>query len=251
MLSKNESKFIQSLQNKKNRLETQLFTVEGAKSVLELLASDFKIKDLLSTEVFYKENQSILEKQSFSIKIVTNTELERLGTFITNNAALAVVHCKENQALEANKEEFVLVLDDIRDPGNLGTIIRIADWYGITKLICSENTVEFYNPKVISSTMGSFCRVNIYYTDLVDFFSKNTLYPVYGAFLNGNSVHQLAIKKGGYIVMGNESKGISLALETFITNKITIPAFGKAESLNVGVATAIICDNFKRSTISI
>ncbi|MBP6386749.1 MAG: RNA methyltransferase [Pseudarcicella sp.] len=246
MLSKNESKFIQSLQNKKIRHETQLFTVEGAKSVVELLDSDFKIKELLSTEVFYKENQSILEKQSFSIKIVSEADLSRAGTFLTNNAALAVVHCKENTKIEATSKELVLVLDDIRDPGNLGTIIRIADWYGITKLICSENTVEFYNPKVIAATMGSFCRVNVYYTNLLSFFEVNSQFSVFGAFLNGNSVHSMVEKQSGYIVMGNESKGISADLEKYITHKITIPAFGKAESLNVGVATAIICDNFKR-----
>jgi TrmH family RNA methyltransferase len=136
-------------------------------------------------------------------------------------------------------------LDEVRDPGNLGTIIRIADWYGINKLIFSTHTAEFYNPKVIQSSMGSFTRVQFYYGDLAQAFQDWKL-PVYGAFLEGESIHELVNPTPGVLLLGNESQGISKEVEKWVSSKITIPSFGKAESLNVAIATAIFCDNFKR-----
>ncbi|WP_323325407.1 TrmH family RNA methyltransferase [Arcicella gelida] len=245
MLSKNQIKYINSLQQKKFRQEHQSFIVEGAKSVLELIQSDFEVELLFVTDDFYKENESLLEKQPIRPEIVTQAELERVGSFSSNNAALATVKTKENQEIFAQENEYVLILDDIRDPGNLGTIIRVADWYGIKKIVCSKETVDFYSPKVISSTMGSFTRVAIYYTDLQTFLSENKL-KVYGTFLDSANVHETVFAEAGYIVIGNEANGISEGVERLVTDKITIPRFGAAESLNAGIATAVICDNLRR-----
>jgi TrmH family RNA methyltransferase len=153
---------------------------------------------------------------------------------------------RANQEAPVNPNEFVIVLDDIRDPGNLGTIIRTADWYGIHSIVASEETTDFYNPKVIASTMGSFCRVNVFYTDLSSYLSAQKG-PVYGTFLNGKDVHALGEKPGGFIVIGNESNGISPAVEKLVTHRITIPRRGGAESLNAAIATAIVLDNLTSS----
>ncbi|MFY7828588.1 MAG: TrmH family RNA methyltransferase [Flectobacillus sp.] len=245
MLSKNQIKYINSLQQKKFRQEYQAFVVEGAKSVVELLTSDFELESLYVTEDFYKETKPLLDKQPLRAEIVGQAELEKAGTFSSNNAALAVAKIKSNQKLLVNDTEYALVLDEIRDPGNLGTIIRIADWYGIQKIICSEGTVDLYNPKVISSTMGSFTRVSLFYTDLVGYL-KEQQKPIYGAFLDSENVHTLKFAPSGYIIIGNEANGISEAVEEVVTHKITIPRFGGAESLNAGIATAVICDNLRR-----
>ena len=151
----------------------------------------------------------------------------------------------ENRAFGIDKDELVIALDDVRDPGNLGTIIRIADWYGIKKLVLSPQTAEFYNPKVLQASMGSFTRVSFFYEKLETVFERWKR-PVYGAFLEGENLHQLTRLDPGIILMGNESKGISSELKPWVTQKVTIPGFGHAESLNVAIATAIICDNFKR-----
>lgn len=245
MLSKNQIKYINSLQQKKFRQEYQSFVVEGAKSVVELLSSDFELESLYVTEDFYKETKPLLDKQPLRAEIVGQAELEKAGTFSSNNAALAVAKIKSNQELLLNDTEYALVLDEIRDPGNLGTIIRVADWYGIQKIICSEGTVDLYNPKVISSTMGSFTRVSLFYTDLVTYL-KGQQKPIYGAFLDSENVHTLNFAPSGYIIIGNEANGISEAVEEVVTHKITIPRFGGAESLNAGIATAVICDNLRR-----
>jgi RNA methyltransferase, TrmH family len=245
MITKNQIKFIQSLQIKKNRILNERFIVEGAKNMLELLNSDFIIEILYVTEQFYKENRNVLDKQNNPFEIVSSDDLEKLGTFSSNNAAIALVKTKGNVKLLA-QNELVLVLDDIRDPGNLGTIIRIADWYGIKKIICSENTVDFYNPKVIAATMGSFTRIALYYTNLKDFFGKETLQNIAGAVMNGTSVYDSILTNAGYLVIGNESNGISEEMLALLTQKITIPKRGGAESLNAGIATAILLDNFFR-----
>ena len=247
MVSKSLGKYVQSLQQKKFRQEHGAFLVEGAKSVLELLASDYQTDLLLATEPFYKENARLLDKQPARLEIVSAADLERVGSLATNDTCLAVARTKENRVLVAAPDEYALVLDDIRDPGNLGTILRIADWYGIRKLICSPTTADVYNPKVISASKGSFTRVAWYYGDLAEFLQNQPDRPVYGAFLGGADVHTLAFAPGGYIVMGNESNGIGPAVERLVTHKITIPRYGGAESLNVGIATAVICDNLRRT----
>lgn len=162
---------------------------------------------------------------------------------------MAVARTKENAFLSASPSEYILMLDDVRDPGNLGTIIRVADWYGITKVVCSRDTTDVYNPKVIAAAKGSFTRVNLYYTDLIRYFQeiKGGSQQVIGAFLGGDSLYEFAYPAhGGIIIMGNESNGISEEVGRFVTDKIMIPRFGAAESLNVGIATAVMLDNMRR-----
>lgn len=245
MLSKNTVKFIKSLHQKKYRNETGKFFVEGEKSVLELLDSDFLVDLLVVTEEFANRHFNELKNYSGEILEVTQNQLEQLGQFQSNNAALAVATCKPNDSFSVLEDELIIALADVRDPGNLGTIIRIADWYGIKKLVFSPNTAEFYNPKVLQASMGSFTRVSFFYEELAQVFNRWKV-PVYGAYLGGKNIHTLAEPLPGVILMGNESHGIPEALESSVTHKITIPGFGKAESLNVAIATAIICDNFKR-----
>jgi TrmH family RNA methyltransferase len=242
MLSKANIKFIKSLQVKKYRKQEQCFVVEGAKSVLELLNSDFEVVALYATSGFLDTCDLRLPGD---VVEVSERELELAGEFQTNNTAIAVARLKDNVLLKVTDTEYALVLDDIRDPGNLGTIIRTADWYGISKIIASSETADFYNPKVIASTMGSFTRVKIFYTDLTEYLPQVNL-KVYGAFLGGQSVHQLKFASGGLVVIGNESNGISPEVGKFVTDKITIPRFGNAESLNAAIATAVICDNLRR-----
>lgn len=246
MITKNQIKYIQSLQQKKYRHLHQIFIVEGAKNVLELLDSTYSIHTIYATQTFHKENINALDKQNQKIEIVTVSELEQLGTFSSNNAAIALVKTKENLELFV-ENELVLVLDDIRDPGNLGTIIRIADWYGLKKIICSENTVELYNPKVISATMGSFLRVNLFYTNLSKYLSENSSCFIGGALMEGESIYDIELPKSGFLIIGNESHGISDEVQGFVNQRITIPKRGGAESLNAGIATAILLDNFFRS----
>ena len=238
-----QAKLIKSLQEKKNRVELGLFLVEGEKSVSEVLNSDFEIDFLLTTTEFFDKYGEKIREKSNSYEIVNQFELEKVGTFATNDAALAVVKQKNNKLFEIEKTEIVLALDEIKDPGNLGTIIRTADWYGIKNIVASKETVDFYNPKVITATKGSFTRVNIFYTDLKDFISKQNL-PILGAFLDGENIHETKLPPNGILLMGNESNGVSKEIESLVTKKITIPAYGKAESLNVAIATAVILDNW-------
>lgn len=247
MLSKAKIKFVKSLQIKKYRKQEQCFVVEGAKSVQELVNSDFEITLVLGTGDFLARQK--LGDVSEVIE-VTGKELEGIGEFQSNDAVLAVARMKPNRSIEITSDEFALVLDDIRDPGNLGTIIRTADWYGIQKIIASEETADFYSPKVITSTMGSFTRVKVFYTALARYLSEQR-HRVFGAYLDGQDVHHMDFGQCGLILIGNESRGISPDLNKFVTDKITIPKYGQAESLNAAIATAIICDtvrslNFKR-----
>jgi RNA methyltransferase, TrmH family len=245
MISKAKVKFIKSLQLKKYRKEEQCFTVEGAKGVAELLHSTFEVTWLAATDPFLKENEAVITKRAVEVVECNEQELASVGTFHTNNAALAIARVRPN-AEPRLKNEFVLVLDDIRDPGNLGTIIRTADWYGIKNIIASEETADFYNPKVINATMGSFCRVNIFYTQLSEYlFGADRL--VYGASLTGKSIYEIDFGKEGFIVIGNESQGISASIHSLVSQHITIPRIGHAESLNASIATAIILDNVFRS----
>ena len=246
MISKSIAQFIKSLHQKKYRQQEQCFLVEGAKSVQEVLASTFEVDLLLTTATFYKENAPLADRQRCRVETVTAEELTRLGTLESNNAALAVVRMRANVPLFRTAGTWTLVLDDIRDPGNLGTILRIADWYGIDTILCSETTADVYNPKVISASKGSFTRVNWWYGDLGNVLTAADV-PVYGAFLDGQDVHRGQFNlAGGYIVMGNEATGIGPTVTPFITDRLTIPRYGDAESLNVGIATAVILDNLRR-----
>jgi TrmH family RNA methyltransferase len=241
MLSKAKIKLIRSLQIKKYRQQEQLFVVEGAKSVAELLKSDFVIELIAGTA----EYLSTVDAPANLLAEVKKDELESLGLFQSNESALAIARMKSNEPFRAGPGGFILALDDIRDPGNLGTIVRTADWYGITQIIASTETADFYNAKVISATMGSFTRIRMYYTDLGDYLSQVPA-RVFGAFLEGENVHHTNFGSGGIIVVGNEARGISDEVASFVTDRITIPRYGRAESLNAAIATAVICDNIRR-----
>ena len=172
MISKARIKYIKSLQVKKYRKEEQLFLVEGAKSVEELLQSDFVVTWVAATESFQEAHSKLLTGSTLEVVTTSDEELTDIGTLQSNNGALAVARMKANIAPVARPEEMILVLDDIRDPGNLGTIIRTADWYGIKNIVVSEETADFYNPKTISASMGSFCRMNVYYVELNQYLSS-------------------------------------------------------------------------------
>ncbi|MBJ6120035.1 RNA methyltransferase [Pontibacter sp. BT310] len=246
MLSKAVIKYINSLQVKKYRNQHQAFVVEGAKSVIELLQSGFELQHVYVTESFAKEHARLLGK-GITYEVVTEADLVRAGTYATNNAALAVAHMRRLPDLIVAPTELVIALDDIRDPGNLGTIIRIADWYGIEKIICSENCADFYNPKVIAATMGSFTRMQVHYLNLENWLQQHTTtHSIYGASLAGENIHQMKLQPQGIVVMGNEANGIRPEVAKQVNQLIKIPAFGHAESLNVATATAIIMDNFRR-----
>ena len=245
MISKAKARFIKFLQVKKYRQAEQCFLVQGAKAVNETLSSDFDINLLLGTEDFFNSFKGSRSGIANEIIEASEKELTEVGSLEANNSALAVVRMKPNQEPKLPMDDFSLVLDDIRDPGNLGSIIRTADWYGVKNIIASPETTDFYNPKVVNATMGSFLRVGVFYTPLEEFLAKVSL-PTYGTFLEGENVHRVKFAKGGLIVIGNESKGISPEVEKQIPHRITIPRVGGAESLNASTATAIVLDNLRR-----
>lgn len=248
VLSKNKAKFIKSLHIKKYRKQEQLFLVEGAKSMLELLNANWQIIMLLGTEKFLEDQaDSISKNQIPEIYEVSASQLSSVSTFKQNQDALAVVAAPAASNKIPAIGEWWLALENIQDPGNLGTIIRIADWYGIYNVVASMDTAELYNPKVIQASMGSFLRVNLQYQDLVSFIDLSDL-PLIATLLDGENVHQYAFDgtKGGIIIIGNEANGISFSLAEKASIKISIPRFGQAESLNAGIATAVILDNLRR-----
>jgi TrmH family RNA methyltransferase len=247
MISKAKVRLIKSLQVKKYRQEEQCFVVQGGKAVKETLTSDYTVLTIAGTKEFLSGLPKSLADHAGEVIEVSEQELAAIGSMEANNAALAVVKMKPTGKLMIPADDFTLMVDDIRDPGNLGTMIRTADWYGIRNILASPETTDVYNPKVINATMGSFLRVNVFYLPLAEFLSSTTL-PVYGAFLNGENVHKMKFEKGGIIVIGNEARGISVEVEKRIRHRITIPRVGAAESLNASVATAVILDNIRRQS---
>ena len=246
MISKAKIKWIKSLQLKKYRLEEQSFIVQGLKGVTELLNSSFTTELVIGADQILKSlNETFKRKKDLEWLVASPAVLESIGSFQSNDTVMAVARMKDQSVPAPNENEYYLLLDDIRDPGNLGTIIRTADWFGITKIIASPQTADFYNPKTISASMGSFCRVHVAYTDL-PLYLKETSVPIYGAFLQGINVHQQQFGKGGIIVIGNESNGISTEVAKLIHIRIFIPGAGRAESLNAAIATGIILDNIFR-----
>ena len=252
VLSKNKAKFIKSLHIKKYRKQEQLFLVEGAKSILELLNANWPIIMLLGTEKFLEyQYQVISEKNIPEVYEVSAYQLSAASTLKQNQEALAVVSMPTPSCKIPAKGEWWLVLDNIQDPGNLGTILRVADWYGIKNIIASPDTAELYNPKVIHASMGSFLRIDFQYQELFTFLEKNAgTLPVFGAMLHGRNIHeyQFDLPAGGFFVIGNEANGISNKLVEKIDKKISIPRYGRAESLNAGIATAILLDNLRRNS---
>ena len=238
MISKNQIKFIKSLSLKKNRLKAQLFIVEGEKIVNELLNSNFEIEHIYAT----KEFSGINSCQKLSLTLISNEELLKVSGLRSPNNVLAIVRfC--HQEFE-NNNGITLVLDDVNDPGNFGTIIRICDWFGVIQIICSNSTVDCYNPKVVQSTMGSLFRVNIKYTDLVTYLA-NIDTPIYGAYMNGIDIKGQDLPSKAHLIMGNEANGISTSISHYISNKVSIRNTGKnTESLNVAVATSILLYEF-------
>lgn len=213
------------------------FVVEGAKNVLELLKSDFSVDLVLCSEAFYESSQPLLE--GIRTELVTSKVLEQVGSFTTNESCVAVAKSRDLTLDELDYSSLIFVLDGVSDPGNLGTIIRTLDWFGFDQLVCSTNTAELYNPKVISSTMGSFTRVKVYYTDLGSFIGSKEL-TTYAATMSGKSLFDLTLKEPAIVVLGSESHGISEEIIEKVDIPFTIPGSGQAESLNVGIATGIV-----------
>ncbi len=242
MISKNQLKLIRALGQKKQRKQLGQFLVQGEKNTLELLNSGFRVKHIFATAEFIQEHSALLPTE-ITVE-ATEQELTKVSTLSSNNSVIAIAEIPETEL--SSLTGITLVLDGVSDPGNLGTIIRVADWYGIKQIICSTDCADTYNPKAISSTMGSFTRVSVSYQDLEQVLSQTKL-PIYGAFLEGESIHKSNLEGDCLILMGSESHGIRDVAASFVTNKITIPSFGAAESLNVAMATGIILDNFKRT----
>jgi TrmH family RNA methyltransferase len=235
MINKNELKYIQSFAHKKHWAEESVFILEGPKMMEELMASDFVIRQAYATKEW-------IQAQPFKPHYVTEVadfELDKLTQMQKANQVLALVEKQQAHAPVNLKGKLTLLLDGIQDPGNLGTIIRTADWFGLDQIIVSADTASCYNPKVVQSTMGSILRVKVIVADLAELIQSSKL-PIYGAVLEGKSIQTTELAKEGILLIGNESKGIRSPLLSLITDPITIPRYGAAESLNAAVATGII-----------
>ena len=240
MVSKNQIKLISSLHQKKYRIAHQLFIAEGVKGINELLQSNFELEHLYVT---IDEFKSVSTTQK---TVISDADLKKISALTTPNTCLAVFKIpKEKPVLNKG---LIVALDTIRDPGNMGTILRLCDWFGINQVVCSKETVDLYNPKVVQATMGSIARVNVNYLNLKDFLETTSL-PIYGTFMDGEDIYNSKITNEGIIILGNEANGISKEIEELVTKRITIPRFGnlqQTESLNVATATAIVLSEFKR-----
>jgi TrmH family RNA methyltransferase len=241
MVSKNQIKLITGLHQKKFRQANGLFLAEGVKVVTELLSAGFILEQLYFTEGDFKK---IPESKKTP---VSQTELKKISALTTPNNCLAVFEIPAEKTIDGNG--LIVALDDIRDPGNLGTIVRLCDWFGISQLVCSLETADLYNPKVVQATMGSMARVNVAYTDL-EAFIQNTKLPVFGTFMDGKNIYKESLPENGIIILGNESNGISGNIEKLVQHRIAIPRFGtlqKTESLNVATAAAVVLSEFRRN----
>jgi len=241
MVSKNQIKLITGLQQKKYRFTHQLFFAEGIKVIQELVESNFELVHLYTTQDDFEDVPNAKKT------LIYENDLKKISALATPNTCLAVFKIPvEKKIIETG---LILALDSIRDPGNLGTILRLCDWFGIDQLLCSKDAVDIYNPKVVQATMGSIARVNVNYIDLASFISKTKL-PVFGTFMDGKNIYKSVLPQEGIIIMGNEANGISPELEKLTENKLAIPRFGnlqKTESLNVATATAIVLSEFRRN----
>jgi TrmH family RNA methyltransferase len=240
MVSKNQIKLITSLQQKKYRVANQMFFAEGIKVVNELLASNFELVHLYTTENDFQtvsnENKTLIDQ----------ADLRKITALATPNSCLALFKMADVKPIMTNG--LVMALDSIRDPGNMGTILRLCDWFGIQQIVCSKETVDVYNPKVVQATMGSLTRVNVAYVDLKEFITSTEL-AVLGTFMDGENIYKTELPENGIIVMGNEANGISKEIEAIVSQRLSISRFGsvqKTESLNVATATAIVLSEFKR-----
>jgi len=250
MLSKNKIKYIHSLELKKSRKEENVFVAEGHKLVGDLLGH-FSCKLLIATTSWMKSNQSIISNETIE---VTEDELRKASLLKTPQDVLAVFTQPDYPLdISAIRNSLCLALDDIQDPGNLGTIIRLADWFGIEHIFCSLNTVDVYNPKTVQATMGAIARVKLHYCSLTELISNLKDVPVYGTFLNGENIYNQELAKNGLIVMGNEGNGVGRDVEQLINKRLYIPNYpperATSESLNVATATAVICAEFRRQAM--
>jgi TrmH family RNA methyltransferase len=237
MVSRSQLKYIQSLGQKKYRDEEGVFVAEGPKLVKELIENHVELTQVYALNEWIEENKDLLK--SVNVTAINETELERTSQLKTPNKVIAIV--KKFEVNEPGiKERISLVLDTIRDPGNLGTIIRIADWFGISQIICSTDCADMYNSKVVQATMGSIARVNVFYTDLPVWLKQRSGVRIYAAMLEGKDVTKMSTIKEGLIIIGNESMGIDKEVLQYSNEKISIPRKGDAESLNAAVATGII-----------
>lgn len=249
MISKNQIKQIQALHQKKYRDQNSLFLVEGIKTVRELIESGPElIRDVFATAEFISDVSQELKKFNIKVCEVSDRELEQISSLSSPNKALAVCNYIESSDVHFDfKNNFSLYLDDIRDPGNFGTIIRLADWYGISAIFCSKTSCDLYNPKVIQATMGAFLRVTVIYDDLQKIIEEHNVKNIYGAVLNGKNIYKEKVDKG-LIVIGNEANGISETNLRFISHPLTIPSHHEngSESLNAAMACGIITSEFFR-----
>lgn len=239
MLTKSQQKLIQSLKLKKFRDREGLFVVEGIKPIREFLNSEMELHSLFALDDYFKTQFIQIEEK----------QLAKISFLKTPQKALALFRIPDT--VEAIAEELILALDSVRDPGNLGTIIRMCHWFGVKNIICSEDTVDCYNPKVVQATMGSLARVNLHYLHLEDFLSQSNL-PKFVTTLDGNSIYREQLPENAILVMGNEANGISNAILSLVDNRITIPRFqnnSKIESLNVATATSICLNEFRRNLL--
>ncbi|WP_259067328.1 TrmH family RNA methyltransferase [Mucilaginibacter sp. X4EP1] len=247
MLSKSQISLLKSLQHKKERTENGLFLVEGYKSVIEFINSPYQMEAVYHTASFDPKMLKLSRK--INLSEISVTDIEKVSSLKTPQDIIAVVKIPAWPALTnvQLKQKFSLVLDGIQDPGNMGTIIRTADWFGIGHIICSDDTVDVYNPKVVQASMGSLSRINVHYTNLTTILPQIGL-PIFGAMLNGDNIYTTDFGAEGLIVMGNEGNGLRPGVEQLINKAITIPRTGKAESLNVGIATALFCSEINRKS---
>ena len=239
MVSKSELKYIQSLSDKKVRLETGCFIAEGVKLVGEMIAAGYPLKAVYALDSWESPDATL------EVIRIEAFELEKMSMLQTPNQVLAVAMMPQKKETLDLAGPLTIVLDGIQDPGNMGTIIRTADWFGITQIVASEDTVDVYNPKVIGATMGSFMRVSVTYKNLADWMPTIKL-PVYGALLEGENVFTIKTPQKGLLVIGSEGKGIRENILDFITHPVTIPKIGEAESLNAGIAAGIIVAQLTR-----
>ena len=247
MLSKTHTKYIQSLLHKKQRDELGLFVAEGPKVVMDLLESrKFVCKEIFALQEWLTENErSISILKEVSITEVKDFELQKISALSTAHNVLAVFEKRKQSFNIETTGKITLALDTIQDPGNLGTIIRIADWFAVTDIVCSAGCADMYNAKVVQSTMGSLGRVNVVYTDLNQWLQQNDKVKIYSASLEGNDINTIGKLTEGIIIIGNEAHGVSDEVMNLVNEKITIPRIGEAESLNAAVATGIILSHVK------
>lgn len=251
MLSKNKIKFVNALFLKKNRDEQQLFCAEGEKCVTELIKT-FECKTLIATNEWLLTHALPAEE---IISVETTEEIKKV-TFFKTPSPVTAIFKRENHQLthDTLQNNLVLVLDGVQDPGNMGTIVRIADWFGIRHVVCLEQTVDVYNPKAVQATMGALARVKMHYVTKAELFTLikhcKTSIPVYGTFLEGENIYSAELTQNGIIVMGNEGNGISDEVKAHVTRKLFIPSYPQgcptSESLNVAIATGIVCSEFRR-----